>query len=413
MVNNNSGGELTLAYGKTERYVRELRVVMSDGEEHLFQPLSGDALRAKLNEESFEGDIYRRLYKLIEEHYDVIQKARPDVSKNSAGYCLWDVWDRRIFDITRLFVGSQGTLGLLAEVRLGLVKARKYSWLGVIFLKTLDPVPDLVVDLLKFHPQSLESYDDKTLGAAVKLWRTVVGSMKGNAVKLAWQFLPEAVMALRHGMPKMVLLVSLAGDDEKDLAERLEKLREDVVAFARTHPGVTIRILRSAEEAEKYWAIRRQSLTLLHGAIKDKDTAAFIDDFVVKPKYLPEVLPKVNAILDRYKDDLIYTIVGPAGNGNFHIVPLMDLRNPRVRALIPRISEEVYALILEYHGPITAEHNDGFIRTPYLSQMYGSEITALFAEVKKIFDPQCIFNPGKKVGGSLEYSLTHIASRSE
>ncbi len=95
MVNNNSGGEKTLAYGKTEDYVRELKVVLSDGEEHSLRPLEGDALQGKLNEQSFEGDAYRRLYALLETHYDVIKKAKPDVSKNSAGYYLWNVWDRK------------------------------------------------------------------------------------------------------------------------------------------------------------------------------------------------------------------------------------------------------------------------------------------------------------------------------
>ena len=410
MVNNNSGGEKTLAYGKTEDYVRELKIVLSDGEEHFLRPLEGDALQGKLNEQSFEGDVYRRLYALIEEHYDAVKNAKPDVSKNSAGYYLWNVWDKKTFDLTKLFVGSQGTLGLLAEAKLGLVKAKKYSHLAVIFLGTLDPIADLVVELLKFHPESLESYDDKTLEVAVKLWRQVIGSMKGNFIKLGWQFLPEVMMVLRHGMPKMVVLVELVSDDQGELAAELVKLRTSVEAFGQMHPDVHIRVLRSADEAEKYWTIRRESFALLHGNIKGKDTAPFIDDFIVKPEYLPEFMPQLNAILDKYKKDLIYTIAGHPGNGNFHIIPLMNLKDARIRALIPKISEEVYRLVFKYKGSITAEHNDGLIRTPYLTEMYGPEITALFAEVKKIFDPLNIFNPGKKVGGDLQYSVDHITA---
>jgi FAD/FMN-containing dehydrogenase len=88
----------------------------------------------------------------------------------------------------------------------------------------------------------------------------------------------------------------------------------------------------------------------------------------------------------------------------------MNLKDPRVRALIPTISEEVYRLVFQYHGSITAEHNDGLIRTPYLAEMYGANIAALFAETKKIFDPLNIFNPGKKVGGDMQYSEDHIAA---
>jgi len=412
IVNNNSGGEKTLAYGKTEDFVRELKIVMSDGEEHTIKPLGGAELQAKLAEQSFEGDIYRKIHVLIETHYDAIQKAKPDVSKNSAGYYLWNVWNKEkdIFDLTKLIVGSQGTFGLLSEATLGLVPLKKHSRMAVVFLKDLRWASDLVEDVLKFHPESIESYDDKTLAVAVKFWRQVLLSMKGNIFSLAWQFLPEIMMVLRGGMPKMVMLIELTGDDPEALAAKLGELRADIVKFSSAHAGISVRVLANEKEEQKYWTIRRESFALLHNNTTGKDTAPFIDDFIVKPEYLPEILPKVNATLDQYKKDLIYTISGHPGNGNFHIIPLMDLKNERVRALIPEIAKKVYQLVFEYHGSITAEHNDGLIRTPYLEEMYGAEIVALFAEVKRIFDPQNIFNPGKKVNGDLKYSTDHITA---
>jgi FAD/FMN-containing dehydrogenase len=410
MVNNNSGGEKTLAYGKTEDYVRELTVVMGDGEKHVIKPLSGSELESKLQEQSYEGEIYRKLKTLIESHYDEIMKAKPDVSKNSAGYYLWNVWDKEkgTFDLTRIIVGSQGTFGLLAEAKLALVKAKKHSRLCVVFLKDLRWAADVVEEALKFKPDSIESYDDKTIGFAVKLWRQVLASMKGNVFILAWQFLPEAFMVLRGGMPKMIMMVELNGDDEKELVSQLNALKADVEKFAETHPGIRVHALKTEEEEQKYWTIRRQSFALLHNNTIGLDTAPFIDDFIVKPEHMAEVLPKVNAILDKYGKDLIYTIAGHPGNGNFHIIPLMNLKDERIRALIPVISNQVYELISQYHGSITAEHNDGLIRTPYLEMMYGKEIVGLFAEVKKIFDPENIFNPGKKVNPSLNYSMEHI-----
>jgi FAD/FMN-containing dehydrogenase len=412
MVNNNSGGEKTLAYGKTENYVRAVKMVLADGEEHTIWPLAGEALRAKLAEQSFEGDLYRRLHKLIEENYEIIMKAKPQVSKNSAGYYLWNVWNKEkgIFDLTKLIVGSQGTFGMLTEAKLGVVPLKKHSRLAVVFLKTLDPVGDLVNEVLKFEPESIESYDDKTIQVAVNLWRQVLGSMKGNIFKLAWQFLPESWMVMRGGMPKMIMLIELTGDDEPALVAKLEKLGDAIKAFEKTHAGVQLKLLKRESDEEKYWTIRRESFALLHNNSVGRDTAPFIDDFVIQPKDIHEVLPKVNAILDKYKRDLIYTIAGHPGNGNFHIIPLMDLKSERVRALIPKISDEVYKVIFQYHGSMTGEHNDGLVRTPYLEEMYGPKIVALFAEVKHIFDPLDIFNPGKKVGGSLKYSEEHIAA---
>lgn len=410
MVNNNSGGEKTLAYGKTEDYVRELTLVMGDGEKHVIKPLSGSELESKLSEQSYEGEIYRKLKALIESNYDAIMKAKPDVSKNSSGYYLWNVWDKEkgVFDLTRIIVGSQGTFGLLAEAKLALVKAKKHSRLCVIFLKDLQWAADVVEEALKFKPTSIESYDDKTIGFAVKLWRQVIASMKGNVFVLAWRFLPEALMVLRGGMPKMIMMVELTGDDEKELVSQLDALKADVDKFAETHPGIQAHALKTEQEEQKYWTIRRESFALLHNNSIGLDTAPFIDDFIVRPEHMAEVLPKVNAILDKYRKDLIYTIAGHPGNGNFHIIPLMNLKDERVRALIPVISEQVYRLIAEYHGSITAEHNDGLIRSPYLEMMYGKEIVGLFAEVKKIFDPENIFNPGKKVNASLDYSMGHI-----
>jgi FAD/FMN-containing dehydrogenase len=405
MINNNSGGEKTLAYGKTEDYVQELKVVMADGEEHVLKSLSGAAFESKLKEQSFEGEAYRKLYDILEKNYDVVKAARPKVSKNSAGYFLWNVWDKKTFDITKLIVGSQGTLGLVTEAKLRLVKERKHSRLAVVFLQDLRPLADVIVEVLKFNPESMESYDDKTLYVALKFLPSLIKSMRGNFFKLIWKFIPEALMALRGGIPKMVLLIELTSDDAEKLNVRMRALRGAVQKFQ-----LPVRLLKNHAEEEKYWIIRRQSFKLLHDHSIGKDTAPFIDDIVVDPKCLPEFLPKLNQILDRYKKDLIYTVAGHPGNGNFHIIPLMNLKDERIRNLIPVISDEVYKLVLQYNGSITAEHNDGLIRTPYLEEMYGKKIIRLFEEAKRIFDPKNIFNPGKKVGGNLQYSLKHIAS---
>ncbi len=407
IVNNNSGGEKTLAYGKTEDYVQEVSVVLADGKEHSLRPLSGSALQEKLNEQGFDGDIYRALYSLIDKNYEVIQAAKPQVSKNSAGYYLWNVWDKKTFDITKVIVGSQGTLGLLTAARLRLVQAKKHSKLLVIFADSLDPVPALVADLLPFHPESIESYDDKTLGLALKFLPAMIKIMKGNAFLLGLQFIPEFFMVLRGGFPKMVLMVELTGDDEAELVQRTHAAHEVIKKYP-----VRTRLIKNAAAAQKYWTIRRQSFALLHSHVKGLYAAPFVDDIIVDPKYMPEFLPQVNAILDAHKDKLIYTIAGHPGNGNFHIIPLVDLKDPEIKKIIPEVTEQIYRLVFKYQGSITAEHNDGIIRTPYLQEMYGEKIVSLFNEVKKIFDPDDIFNPGKKVGGTLAYALEHLRKTS-
>ena len=404
IVNNNSGGEKTLQYGKTEDYVEGVHIVLSDGKEHYLEPLSGEKLKRKLAEKGFEGVIYRKLHKLIEGNYDIIKAAKPKVSKNSAGYYLWNVWDKRTFDITKLIVGSQGTLGLTTAARLRLVNLPKYSRLIVIFSRNLKPIPELVDAILPLQPESIESYDDKTLELAFKFLPALLKLMKGNVVNMLVNFLPEIWMILKGlGMPKMILLVSVSAESEGELEAKAE-----MIEYAAKPFPVQVRSVKNAAEAQEFWTIRRQSFNLLHSNVKGKYAAPFIDDIIVNPKYMPEFLPQVNAILDRHKDKLIYTIAGHPGNGNFHIIPLVDLKDEETRKLIPEITEEVNRLVFKYGGSMTAEHNDGLIRSPYLEEMYGKKIVSLFAEVKKIFDPLNIFNPGKKVNASFEYSNKHI-----
>jgi FAD/FMN-containing dehydrogenase len=202
-------------------------------------------------------------------------------------------------------------------------------------------------------------------------------------------------MTVAGGIPKLILMIEFAGHSEEEVKNKLEEVKEKIKHF-----GFHMHIARSSAEAEKYWKIRHESFNLLRKHSGGKRTAPFIDDIIVKPEYLPEFLPQVRALLDEYKLD--YTVAGHLGNGNFHIIPLMDLKSPFSSGIILELSEKIYTLVKKYNGSITAEHNDGIIRTPYLKQQFGEEVVELFRQTKEIFDPLNIFNPGKKVGGTFE-----------
>jgi FAD/FMN-containing dehydrogenase len=236
--------------------------------------------------------------------------------------------------------------------------------------------------------------------------------------KYILRFIPEALMVLRGllrrdgGLPKLVLLVEYSGKSESDVSAKLDALKERLRPFkVPTHRAA------SEREAEKYWKIRRESFNLLRSHVRNARTAPFVDDVVVKPKDMPAFLPRMREILDSYK--LTYTIAGHAGNGNFHIIPLMDMHDRRNVGVIKEVGEKIYDLVGEFHGSITAEHNDGIVRTPYLGKMFSPEVLDLFRQTKQIFDPKNIFNPGKKVpvpqspggegGGSIGYMASHIA----
>ncbi len=401
MVANNAGGEKTLRYGKTQDYVASLKVVLSDGEGHIVKPLTKRELEAKLELAGPEGDLYRKLYRLLEANYDVVQKARPKVSKNSAGYNLWDVWDRKRFDLTKLFVGSQGTLGIVTEVRFRLIKPQPYVGMVVLFLDDLAPLAGLVNAVLPFRPSSFESFDDHTFRLALKFFWGFLTLFARNPISLLAAFLPEFWLVLTHGMPKLVLMVEFEEASQAAVAEKIRSLREALKPF-----GVRTKVARSRSGAKKYWLIRRESFNLLRHRVRDLQTAPFADDVVVNPAELPTFLPKLYEILDRYH--LLYTIAGHVGDGNFHIIPLMKLSDPTERAKIRPAMDEIYQLVLAHGGSITGEHNDGLVRGPYLEIMFGVEVYRLFEQVKHILDPGNIFNPGKKVGATFAFMEQHF-----
>jgi FAD/FMN-containing dehydrogenase len=409
MFGNNSAGERTLKYGKTEDYVMEAKVVFADGNEYVVKPLSEEELNTKMAQNDFEGNVYKNLFNLINKNKEEIKLAKPNVHKNSAGYYIWNVMKDNIFNLNKLLVGSQGTLGISTEITFKVIPENKHSKLVVIFMNNMEPLGRLVDEILTTNPETLETYDDKTMKLAVKFFPDFLKN-KGfiGMIKFMLSFLPEFFMMVTGGFPKLIILAEFSDNDEKVVDEKCLVLVEKIKNFK-----LKVHITRSETEAGKYWDIRRESFALLRKHVKGMRTAPFIDDIIVRPEFLPKFLPELNSILVKYPT-LIYTIAGHAGDGNFHIIPLMDFKRGDTADVILEVGEKVYDLVMRYHGSITAEHNDGLIRTPYLRKMYGDEIIRIFTEIKKIFDSKDILNPGKKIatenlGGTKEYIRTHIA----
>jgi len=403
MVANNSGGEKSLEFGKVKDFVNELKVIFADGNEYTVKPLNKSELDAKIAQNDYEGKIYKQIYDLCEKNYDVIKAAKPNVSKNSMGYTLWEVWDREtgVFDLTKLIVGSEGTLGLVTDIKYRLVPHRPYTGLLVCFLKGLDPLGDIINDVLKHKPATFEGFDDQTLYLSLRFmpsFHKLLGTKR--FINLVISLIPDGFMLLR-GIPKLILMIEFNGQTQEEVDEKIVAMRADLRKY-----GMAMESDDTAEKSEKFWVMRRRSFQLLRSKVKDKHTAPFIDDLVVNPPHLPEFLPRIQKIIRKYK--LFATIAGHMGDGNFHIIPLMQIEKASERAKLLPAMKEVNELVLHYGGSLSGEHNDGLVRGPWLEQQFGKEVLGLFRQVKDIFDPQNIFNPHKKSDSDWDYSFSHI-----
>lgn len=408
MVANNAGGEMSLTYGKTLNFVKSLSVVLADGNKYNFGPLTKAELDKKIAKGGFEGNLYRQVFALVDKHYDAIKAAKPHVSKNSTGYNLWDIWDREtgIFDMTKAIVGSQGTLGLVTDIQFKLVKADKHSGTLVIFLRDIRQLGNLINVVLSHRPATFEGFDNYTLLLSFKLFFYFHKTLGWPGMfKLGLQLIPSAFLMFR-GIPKMILLAEFKGDDPEEISRKVRQLRMDLKPFASKE---AFEEADTELKAKKFWIMRRESFNLLRKKVKDKHTAPFIDDLVVPPARLPKFLPQLRRIINKYK--LVATVAGHMGDGNFHVIPLMEIEKPEERAKLEPAMREVNELVLKYGGSLSGEHNDGMIRGPWLEQMYGEKVVGYFKELKHIFDPDNIFNPHKKTDADWDYSMSHIRNK--
>ena len=417
IINNNSGGEKTLKYGKTEKYLKEIDVVCADGNNYKFYKQQGDNLDhlLNINNEDYYAKLHRDVYNLLKNNWHIIERNKPKVSKNSAGYYLWNVYNpkERWLDLSALFCGAQGTLGIMSKAKIELLPAVKHSRMITFYLEDIKGIADIVHELRKYNPESLELYDDHTFKIAMKYLPNMISKMKGNIFKLALSFWPEVKMILTGTIPKIIIIAEFTNTnidikfndinkqtnkiDQKTLEKNIEIYFNEMQNFIKNNNlKIKITLAKSQKEADKYWLFRRESFNLLRSKLKNVRTAPFIEDVVVPVDSFPFFMPKFEKILDH--DNLLYTIAGHAGDGNLHVIPLMKLKDVHSIEKLKIISDEVYTLVGEYGGSITGEHNDGMIHAPFLHYMYDEEMLDLFQKIKNIFDPNNIFNPGKKVG---------------
>lgn len=381
---NNAAGEKTLKYGATRDYVAGLRVVLHNGDVIETSRLNKKELAQKKKQQDLEGQIYNKLDEMINSNWDLIKDSKPKVSKNSAGYALWDIKrSDGSFDLSQLFVGAQGTLGVITEAMLYHVPYNPHTTLLVGFFDSVKKLQEAVVEIAPLIPSAQEVVD-----------HNVIDFVLNNRPAVVKALLPEQ-------KPEVVLLVEFDDSKARVQAKKADKARKILAKYAYDMKHSTNKL-----EQDHMWRIRRQAAAVIWMQQGPKKALPIIEDGVVPLDKFDEFVKQAYAILDKYKvKDAVW---GHAGNGHLHIQPFMDLSNIRDRQKIYTLTDEFYKMVLKLGGSISGEHNDGIMRGAYLRKMYDPQIYKLFEQVKKLFDPNNVLNPKSKLGASKEYGMVHL-----
>ena len=392
-VANDAAGEKTIKYGSTHKFVKRLKVVLSDGSLITTERISARQLNRKKGQNDLEGKIYRGLDKLIDENAALLRQHQPKTTKNTAGYALTRVKGQDgSFDLSQLFTGSQGTLGVITEITLSTVAWNPRTTLIVGYFDDLTKAGEAAVKVKALGPSALELVDVHLL--------EYLREHRPHDVE---GILPDI-------LPKLVLLAEF--DNASQLQQTLATRRTQRI-FKRLGTGQ--RLATTPDEQERLWKIRREAAAVIWMDGSTKKALPFIEDGVVPPEKLPQFLEKVYKLLRKYELDI--AVWGHAGDANLHVQPFLDLAKKKDVDKLFTLAAEFNELVIGLGGSTSAEHNDGFIRSPYLKQVYGEPIYDLFVQVKDLFDPQDILNPGKKVNVSeayirqfvrSEYNLKHL-----
>jgi FAD/FMN-containing dehydrogenase len=385
-VANDASGKHSVKYGSTRDMVRSLKVVIADGSLIQTRRISARELNRKKGLTTMEGELYRKVDALLLDHAAVIAKHSPKLPRSSAGYALGRVRGRDgSLDLGQLFVGSQGTLGLITEVTLRTTPYNPRTTLVVASFESAAKAAEAVLKVRALAPSALELVDWHLL-EFVRTHRP--GELDG--------LVPDPT-------PHVVLLIEF-----NDFSQFAQKLKATRAAHLLGRFATNVRTATDPVEQVALWKLRRSASTMLQLHDGRKRALPFTDDGVVP-------VEKLGAFLDRSykllaKHDLEGAIWGHAGDGNLRLQPLLDLSRKRDVDRLFGLHREFVDMVVSLGGSLSAGNGDGLLRAAFLPQVAGEELAELYASIKHIFDPLGIFNPGKKSQATEEYARSHVRS---
>ncbi|MCG8372950.1 MAG: FAD-binding oxidoreductase, partial [Balneolales bacterium] len=397
MIGNNSSGSFSIKYKTTREHVLKMDVVLSDGSEVTFEPLTEEELEDKFHYQNLEGDIYRSMIRLLQRNKELIQQnyPHPDIIRRNTGYALDRLCEMhpitpggRPFNLCELLCGSEGTLAVTTSATLNLEPVPAKKVVMIPHFKDLNEAMRATVEAVKYKPAAVELVDDIILGAT-----------KDNLEHARNRF-------FLNGEPRYILIIQFEGNDEKLLEERMDKLKEllQEKSLGYSYPRVT-----APESVERVWEVRKAGLGLLMGLGNEARTPAFCEDTAVRVKDLPEYVEEFEQILKKHETECVF--YAHASVGELHFGPMIDTTVPEGVLKMKTMAKEIAGLVGKYRGSLSGEHGDGRARAPFIEYVLGKEMIPVLRQVKEIWDPNYVFNPYKIVDPvAMEESIRYSPS---
>ena len=372
MIANNSSGTKSILYGKTIDHVLELKIMLMDGTIMHLHALTEEALEQKCRQNDREGEIYRSFRTLIFDHSEAISAAYPKVMRRVSGYPLDEFVHTNEWNLAKLLCGSEGTLAIIleAKVRLEPVPAYKAA-VTVHYSDRMDAIRS-VRDIVGFAPAAVEMLDYHVFELSAK--HPLTSALHQRLIQ---------------GNPQATLSVEFFCESEEALQARLQ-------SFLRFIPQVrgvyAWPVLQSAGEQEDSWSLRKNGLGLIMGDPDGRKPIPFIEDMAIPLEHLADYIEGVLSICRHHGVDTV--LYAHASVGVLHVRPGLDMTKGDDIRIMKEITNEVFTLVKKYNGSWSGEHGDGRNRSPMLRAFFGEQVYQMLKEVKDLFDPDGLLNPG-------------------
>lgn len=402
MVGNNACGSHSIIYGTTRDHTLSTKVILSDGNEVEFRALNQSEFENKLNGDHLENKIYQHIHTVLsdKENQTNIRNEYPDKSiyRRNTGYAIDVLLEsqpysetEKQFNFSNLICGSEGTLGLITEIKLNLIEMPPQNVAVVAaHFKTKEEAFKANLVALKHNPGAVEMMDN-----------TILNLTKGNRDQLKNRYFVD-------GDPGAILIIEFARNTIDEINESCKKLIEDFknIGFGYHFPIIY------GEDTKKVWALRKSGLGVLSNVEGDAKPVSIIEDTAVNVEVLPDYMDDFQKILDKYQLECVYH--AHIGSGELHLRPILNLKDPKDVEMFRIIGVEIAHLVKKYKGSMSGEHGDGRVRGEFIPIVIGEKNYKLLQELKSVWDPNHIFNPGKIVDvPSMTSNLRYEAGRKE